>query len=154
MFMSIYKRRPWKLIKSLLIVPLPPVAVGFILLWALQYFPFTWFFAITVGVPVVIFISMLYGAIWGENIRFEITSDGQCNYYKNNKLKKSYNLKTCDMGYHHGKDANGGTDRLSLRITDEKGKTDILECEPIGEKQFSKMFEEMKNYSEVEVERL
>lgn len=153
-FMKVYKRTKWKLVKSLMIVPLPPVAVGIVLLWALQWFPYIWFFAITVGLPIIIFFCMLYGAIWGTNIRFEIDNEGKCNYYQNNKLKKSYNLKDCDTGYHHVKDANGGTERLSLRITSENGQTDILDCEPIGEKQFRQMFEEMQNFSEVEIEKL
>lgn len=152
--MRVYKRTKWKLIKSLIIAPLPPVAVGLVLLWALQWFPYTWFFVITVGLPIIIFICMLHSAIWGENIRFEITDEGKCNYYKNNKFKKSYDLKVCDMGYHHVKDANGGTDRLSLRITDENGQTDILDCEPIGAKQFEQMFKEMQSFSEVELEKL
>ena len=152
--MRVYKRTRWELVKSLMIAPLPPVAVGLVLLWALQWFSYTWFFAITVGLPIIIFFSMLYDAIWSRNIRFEITDAGQCNYYKNNKLKKSYNLKACDMGYHHVKDANGGTDRLSLRITDENGQTDILDCEPIGAKQFEQMFKEMQGFSEVELEKL
>ena len=152
--MSIYKRKPWKLIKSLLIAPLPPVAVGLILLWALQYFPYTWMFILCIALPAVIFLALIYKAIWGENIRFEITENGQCNYYKNNKLKQSFDLVTSDLGYHHVRDANGGTERLSLRITDNTGKVHIIDGEPIGEKQFEKMFKQMQDYSKVEPEVL
>ncbi|MCL2654528.1 MAG: hypothetical protein FWD65_02350 [Coriobacteriia bacterium] len=149
-----YRRTIWQLIKSLLIAPLVTFAVGMLFLWVLQFYNPTWFFVLGVIVIAAIFFGLLYSAIFGENLRFELSDDGTFSYYKGRKLKKSYDLTTSDLGYHQVKSANGATRRLSLRITDKEGRPDIVECEPIGSKQFDEMFKEMQKYSKVEPERL
>ena len=153
--MVTYKRTAFNLLKSLLIALIAPPAVGMVLLWLLQYFPYEWLFVVSIIVVAAFFLFLLYTAFFGENIRFEITDDGKLNYYQMSKLKESFNLVTSDFGYRHVQDANGGTDSLRLRITDsESGETKIVSCEPIGKRQFSEMFEKMKSFCAVEPERL
>jgi len=150
-----YKRTAFNLIKSLLIAPLPPAAVGLILLWLLQFFDKLWLFVAMVIAVIAIFVFMLYNAIFSDNIRFEITDDGMLNYYQMGKLKKSFDLSVSDCGYRLVQDANGGTDSLRLRITNaESGSTEIIHCEPLGRRQFSEMFEKLQSFSTVEPEHL
>ena len=152
--MSTYKRNPRKLIKSLLMAFLSPVAVGVVMLILLLFFDTLWFFVLAVALVCGTFLFMVYSAIWSENIRFEITSNGILCYYCGKKLIQRFDLKDCSMGYHHLKDANGGTENLRLRITDKDGKNEIIDCEPIGEREFYVMFEEMQSYSKIAPERL
>lgn len=148
--MTVYKRPIWKFFTSLLLAPLAPAAVAFIIMWLLQYFPYTWLYYLMYILPAIIFLLMLYNTFWGDNIRFEVTDTGQLEYYKRGKLRKSFNLKTADIGYHHVKDSNGGTHSLRMRITDAEGKTEILDCEALGSRKFHKMFEQAQSFCEGE----
>ena len=147
--MSTYKRSTWIMIKALMIAPFIPFGVGMVLLWVIHWFEFDWLFYPACVITLLSFIFMVYNAIWGSNIRFEITEDGKCNYYKKNKLRKSYDLTVCELSYF-----DGGTEDLRLLITDESGEEETLECAPIGKKQFDVMYKQMKSFSKVEPERL
>ena len=141
--MTMYKRTIMKLIQSILLLPLAPAAIFFVMLWAMQMFDYTWFFVLTIAAPVLVLLFGLYNIIWGDNIKFEISDSGQCDYFCGGKLKESFDLKVCEIGYHRVKDANGGLHSLRLRITKD-GKTSVLDCEPLGNKQFERMFDQME----------
>ena len=151
---TIYKRTVWYLIKSILLAPLAPVAVFFVLLWLMQFFPNIGMYIATITLPILIFVFTIYNAVWNDNIRFEITEDGRCDYYQKNKLRQSYDLTVCDFGYFKLQDANGGIHRLSLRITGQNGESTKLECEPLGKRQFEAMFKQMQSFSTVQPEKL
>jgi len=152
--MSTYKRIPRKLIKSLLMALFAPVAVSVAMLILLLFFDTLWFFVLAVVLVCGTFLFMIHSAIWGENVRFEITSEGTLYYYCGKNLVRQFDLIDCSVGYHHLKNANGGTESLRLRITDKDGNNEIIDCEPIGERKFYIMFEEMQSFSNVAPERL
>jgi len=151
---TIYKRTTWHFIKSILLAPLAPIAVGLVLLWLMQFFSNIAMYIVTIAVPIIIFAFMIYNAIWGDNIRFEITAEGRCDYYQNNKLRHSHDLTVCELSYFKVQDANGGVQTLRLRITDQEGTTTKLECEPIGKRQFEAMFRQMQSFSTFVPEKL
>ena len=151
--MKTYKRIPRKLIKSLLAAPCAAFGVGAVMLFLLQFFDTTWFFYLSIVLTLSIFVFLIYNAFVSENIRFEITDSGQLNHYRGRKLLNSYDLRVYDCGYHHVM-AGGTTDRLVMRLTGPDGKNEIIDCEPVGERQFHEMFELIQGYSEVEPERL
>lgn len=148
--MTVYKRTVWKFVTALLVVPLAPLVAWVIIMWLLQYFPYVWLYYAMFVLPAAIFVFALYNAVWGNNIRFVITQNGQMEYYKHNKLQKAYNLATVTLGYSGLKDKRGNYLSQTLRITDASGKTDEIECEPLGAVQFQKMFTQIQSFCEAE----
>lgn len=66
----------------------------------------------------------------------------------------TFDLTQCTVGYHHVKDANGGTNSLRLRVTNASGETKVLDCEPLGGRQFETMFAQMEAFNKEAPERL
>ena len=152
--MTVYKRSLWKLFTSLILAPLAPLAVFFIIMWLLQFFPYEWLYYTMYILPIVIFLLILYMTIWSDNIRFIITKDKMLEYYKRGKLVQTFDLATTSIGYHHVQYTSGGTQKLSLKLIDSHGATTILDCEPLGSSQFHRMFEEMERCCKVEPQHL
>ncbi len=152
--MTVYQRSKAKFIKSLIIIPLPPFAVGMVLLFIGQYFPQTWFMILTVLIVLGVLAVMLHQTLISDNVRFEISDTGEMNCYEGNKLKHTFDLKNCESGYHHRQYTSGGTQSLRLRITEQNGKMTVLDCEPLGSAKFYEMFEFIQSFSSVEPERL
>lgn len=152
--MTVYKRSTLKMIKSILIAPLPSIAVGFVMMFLLQYFPFTWLYVLMIAAVVLIFAWMLYNAIIGENISFELSPDGTLNCLKGKKNMGSFDLNQCALRYHHVKYTNGGTQKLFLYIEKPDGNEESFDCEPLGESKFLEMYQQMQRFGQAEPERL
>ena len=100
-----------------------------------------------IGVTVLFFLSFLYSAIFGDNIRFEIEPNlSEMRYIKKGKLKKVYNLEKCAVGYSIRK-RGMSVEYIRLKIQDEDGAEEIIDCEPLGETQFMAMVELMESTS-------
>ena len=105
------------------------------------------------GIPALIFLALLYMAIFSENIHFELEDDGILRYYKRSKLKNTYNLETCLVGYHSKSD--GTSTDIAMHIHDMLNDTEeIIDCSPIGEKQFQNMYARLKGHTKEEPEVL
>ena len=152
--MCTYRRSVWKLFLSILLLPLAPFAVCMVFLFFLQFFPFTWLFVVMIIVTAGILLYGLYNIIWGDRISFTISETGQCQYFQGGKEKHTFALSSCDIGYHRVKDMNGGLYSLKIRITDSAGTTTVLDCEPLGNRQFDKMFSQMQEFNRSEPDRL
>ena len=105
------------------------------------------------GIPTLVFLMLLYLAIFSENIHFELDDEGTLRYYKRGKLKNTYNLESCLVGYHSKSD--GTSTDISLHIHDMRNSLEeIIDCSPIGERQFQDMYAKLKGFTKEEPEVL
>ena len=145
--MQVYKRSLWVMLKGLLMAPCTAVLVFFVLNM------FVGNSLILYGVPVLVFIVLIYMALFSENIRFELDGDGTMRYFKKGKLKKTYKLEEYLLGYHSKSDGTGHD--ISLRILHvESGEEESIDCSPIGARRFSDMYSSLKAHTNEEPEVL
>jgi hypothetical protein len=107
------------------------------------------------GVPLLVFVILIYSALFGENIRFEVDG-GELRYYKRGKLKNSFQLAGCRVGYRR-KSETGllASHDISLQIIQtENGEETFIDCSPIGPRQFERMYALMKSKTPEEPEVL
>lgn len=133
--MQVYKRTLWMLLKGLLLAPFAAAAA---------YFIGSIFIANTtllLALAALIFVALVYLAIFSENIRFEL-EDGTLRYYQRGKLRHEFDLDSCAAGYRR-KSERGllGSHDITLEIADlATGQETFLDCSPLGLGGFERMF--------------
>lgn len=101
---------------------------------------------LSITVALIAYIIMMYIVIFSENIKFIVDDDKKTlQYFKNGKLEKEYNLVGAKLGYNITTKRSQGATRIDLEIND-----DIINCEPLGQMQFNRMYEHLENLAEVE----
>ena len=135
--MQVYKRSIFGMLKGIIFAPCTA---------ALIYFGLNFFMddpKIIYGVPSLIFIALIYMAIFSENIRFELDSDGTMRYFKKGKLKHTYILEKCRVSYHSKSDGTGRDITLHI-VHIESGLDDSIDCSPLGSRKFNDMYARLK----------
>jgi len=134
--MQVYKRSIFGMLKGIVIAPCTA---------ALIYFALNFFLddvRIIYGASALIFISLVYIAIFSENIRFEL-EDSTLRYFKKGKLRHTYPLEECRVSYHSKSDGTGSD--ITLYITHTASETqNIIDCSPLGSRKFNDMYAKMK----------
>ncbi|EFS29143.2 MULTISPECIES: hypothetical protein [Fusobacterium] len=134
--MTTYKRKITNLIVGLLSAP----AAAFFLLAILRYFLSPLIMLIISGIA---FILILYLTIFSDNIKFVIDEEDKTMiYYENGKVVKEYDLKNASLSYNM---KFGHSAVIDLIINGEK-----IDCEPLGERQFEKMYHQLEKLVGVE----
>ena len=145
--MQVYKRSLWVMFKGLLMAPCSAVLVFCILNMFVEneY--------ILYGVPVLIFLVLLNMALFSENIRFEVDPDGTMRYYQKGKLKNTYKMEECLVGFHSKSDSTSADITLHI-LHVESGEEEDIDCSPIGPRRFADMYENLKALTKEEPEVL
>jgi len=151
--MKIYKRTFMKLIGGIISAPITTVMLFAFGLFLLQFFDYAWLFYTSIVVSILVGVFILYQTIWGDKIRIEITESGKFTYYRRNKIISEYDLAKSQFGYHH-KTTSGSTSKLALNIAQEGKEPASLDCEPLGDIQFYKMYEYMERFSTPEPQKI
>ena len=145
--MLIYKRSLWIMFKGLLMAPCAAVVAFFVLNIFVNNS------LVLLGVPFLIFLTLIYLAVFSENIRFELDSDGTLRYFQKGKLKGSYRLEEYMVGYHSKSD--GTSTDITLHILNaSNGEEERIDCSPIGKRKFSDMYAKLKLHTKEEPEVL
>ena len=97
----------------------------------------------------VICAVILLITIFGENISFTLSENGQLSYYKRGDLRGQYDIPRCHVGYY--RKSRGATDHnISLRILpvgeDEKD-TVYIDASPLGQNRFERMYADLERSS-------
>ena len=111
---------------------------------------------ILIGVPVVACALLLFMALVSENISFEIDSSGRLKYYKMGKLRASFDLRNCSVGYRRQSETSFPPSHdITLNILDMgSGEETSIDCSPLGLGRFEEMYAEIGKYSADETEVL
>ena len=139
--MKVYKQSKWVLFKDIIGAFAGTFVVGLIANI------FTSDMRIIILIACAILLILLYLALFSDNIKFEF-ANGEMAYYKKNKLKDIYALKECGFRY-QVKTSNNGTDGISLYVIKDDEET-FIDCTPLGQRQFYKMFEQIKEETELD----
>lgn len=153
--MQIFKRTKLNFLKNLFYAIGAPVAVCF-LVYIVGGFLTTdmnLLAYIGIGLGAVAFLVLLHSVIFSENIFVEV-DDKELRYYQRGKLKKTYLFATCNFGY-HTVSSSGTTDTIRLKILHlETGDEEVLDLQPLGSRQFYKLFTILENNQAGEPEEL
>lgn len=154
--MQTYKRSTWNLIKGLVLTPFAAVFGVILILFLYQFIDLgAASVYVLYGVPILLFVWMLYSTIFSENIRFELEPTGRCRYYVKGKLKHDWDLTRSQVGYYHKSSSRVGSDHnISFTIQDETGRTEMIDCSPLGPTRFHAMFDEMEKFTKPQPEVL
>ena len=145
--MKVYKRSLWVMVKGLLMAPCAAAIACFFLSMFVENA------LVLMGVPALIFLALIYMAIFSENIRFELEDNGTLRYFQKGKLKKTYKLEEYLFGYH--KKSDSMTSDITMNIMHvESGAEESVDCSPLGASRFASMYEEIKLYMAGEPEVL
>ncbi|MDR1409454.1 MAG: hypothetical protein LBJ12_04140 [Oscillospiraceae bacterium] len=144
--MEVYQRNAWGFIKGL------GLTVGGSAALAVLLYMFTANYWLAVGVGLVVFALLLYITIFKDAIRFEL-ENGMMRYLVRGKEEHRFNLAQCAARYQI-KTNNGSAGSISLYISELKsdgqyGEEIYIDCEPLGETQFMKLFASMEKTSKV-----
>ena len=146
--MVVYRRSLWVMFKGILMAPCSAVLIFFFLSLLNVRNNLLLF-----GIPGLIFLALLNMALFGENIRFELEQDGTLRYYRKGRLRSTFVLENCLLGYSSKSD--GSDHDITLRIFDtESGGEESIDCSPIGRRRFADMYEAMKAFTKEEPEVL
>jgi len=103
------------------------------------------------GVAAAVLLMLLYLAVFSENIRFELEPDGTFRYFQKGKLRNSFRLEDCLVGY--SRKSEGTSHDILLQVVClENGQEETIDCSPIGLRRFEKMFQEIKGHTKEEAE--
>ncbi|MDL2233875.1 hypothetical protein LJC63_09920 [Ruminococcaceae bacterium OttesenSCG-928-L11] len=145
--MTVYKRSLWVMLKGIIGAPFG----GLVVYIALSFFVEDQ--RIVTGISAFICLLILYFSIVSESIRFELDNDGTFRYYKLGRVKHTFQLEDCLVGYHRRSEAGLlGDHNIDLQIVTEDGQETIIDCSPIGLRRFERMYESMKQYTNEEPE--
>jgi len=145
--MQVYKRSLWVMFKGVLMAPCAAVVVFFILNM------FVGNNLILFGVPVVVFFVFMNMALFSENIRFELDPDGTVRYYQKGRLKNTYKMEECVVGYHSRSDGSSHDIKLNI-LNVESGAEESIDCSPLGQRCFANLYENLKMHTNEEPEVL
>jgi hypothetical protein len=100
---------------------------------------------------VFFFSSLLFGAIFRDDIYFELASEGRLDYYKNRELVKKFDIKKCRVGYRRKRDLLSRVffSRDIELIVLEDGSADefVINCGSIGLNQSMELCEQLEELS-------
>ncbi|MDR2528730.1 MAG: hypothetical protein LBD04_06925 [Synergistaceae bacterium] len=140
--MQVYKRSLWVMVKGLIYAP----PSGFVVYIAARFF--TDNDAIAGGLGVLMFLSLAYLSVFSENVYFELEQNGVFRYYKRGKLQSAHDVKKCQVGYRRKSSSSFlSTDDIQLDIQEEGKEKVTIDCSPIGETRFYKLFEKLDEMS-------
>ena len=140
--MSVYRRSLWGMLKGIIGAPLAGVLVFFVLNMFVRD-P-----RIQLGVPVLVMLAILYISIFSENVRFEVDGDGTFRYYKKGKLRETYRMEDCVVGYRRSSD--GGlfaSHDINLQVLTADGRETFIDCSPIGPRRFEQMYQQLRAHT-------
>lgn len=139
--MKVYKRGIISLIWSLILAVFGGAFVGFIIYLFYQNM------YVYIGVPIIITLLMGYGAIFKENIKFELEEE-QLRYFEKKNLVHSLDLSEYYVGY-RTKTSDGSADYIYLNLQNEDSNESMIEidCTPLGTSKFYKMYNDLENYA-------
>jgi len=140
--MQVYKRTQFNLIKGIIIAPVTGVVFHFI---AQMFIPDIIICSL-IGLAAA--GALLYIALFGENIYFELDNDGAFRYYKWGKPEQTFTLGQCRVSYRR-KNESGffGSYDIKLKIRDDKTAETIIDASALGGDQFTEMFAKMEKYA-------
>ena len=143
-FVQVYKRTVYGMIKGLVTAPFSGLVVYIVARWL-----FTDSDLWAGGAAVLTFLALLYIVVFSENVYFELAPNGTFRYYKRGKLQSSHNIPKCAVGYRRESTTGFmGTDDITLWIQEE-GKEEVdIDCSPLGASRFDKMFGELETFSQ------
>lgn len=138
-FITVYKRPIFQLIKSIVI------AICFGVAWYFIVPMFTSNVLIVYGGLALATLALLYMAFFSENIRFEIEGS-QLRYYQKGKLRNTFELKDC--GYSYRVKHSSSTDSIDLCLQPADGSDALdIDCASLGDSRFYKMIEHIERYA-------
>jgi hypothetical protein len=144
--MQVYKRAAFTLVKGLILALFAPVAGVIILSFITQNV------LIQIAVAAALLALMVWMVVFGENIRFEVDTNGRLRYYKRGKLKNEFELARCMLGYHRRTQRGVfGNSDIHLQISEtDTGKDYNIDCSPLGASRFNRMYETIDGFSQNE----
>ena len=137
-----FKRTPLNFLKNFIYAVVTPVFVYFLVYIVGGFLTenMSLLHYIGIGLGALAGIFLLYSVVFSENIFVEV-DDKELRYYKRGKLKTSYSFEHCQFGY-YTVSSSGTTDRIELKILHmENGMEERLDLQPLGSRQFHKLFE-------------
>lgn len=142
--MQVYNRSLWVMLKGIVSAP----CAGLIVLFAASFFINDT--RIVYGISIFVCLLILFISVFSENIRLELDKDGELRYYKGGKLRNSYTLEHCAVGYYRESDTGIlASHDIKLHILDiASGEEWDIDCSPLGLLNFNNMFAEIKQYTE------
>ena len=102
---------------------------------------------LSIGIALSVIILCI--TIFGENISFTLSPEGELTYYKRGKLVDRYDIPNCQIGYYR-KTTDATDHDISLHILPfNKGEMDTvyIDASPLGLRRFEKMFAELENHA-------
>jgi len=138
----VFKRTVFSMLKGIIGAPF----AGFVVVIVASFFNLgetTLFLLGAAGAVIILYITIV-----GENIRVEVDLR-ELRYYKGSKLKESYVLENIGVGYYSRVERGlMGNENLLLKVRkfDTQDETS-LDCSPLGQKQFYKLFEYLEAHT-------
>lgn len=137
--MTIYKRGIFSMLFALVSIHFAAIIIAVIVSYFLSQL-------LSIIIALIAYIVMMYIVIFSENIKFIVDEDKKTlQYFQNGKLIKEYDLVGARLGYNITTKKNQGATRIDLEIND-----DIINCEPLGQMKFNRMYGQLENLAEVE----
>jgi hypothetical protein len=117
---------------------------------------FTDYRPVMYGVAALGFFVMLYIALIGSNIRFELSSGGRLRYFKGGSERRSFDITKCSVWYNRHSDMSllGGHSLLLRILPDGAGEEVKIDCDALGLDEFMAMFKALDAISLNETEVL
>jgi len=142
--MQIYKRSLlWVLVR---IIPVPLFS-GLIVIIAGGFFIEAK--SVLMGIGAAVGIIAVLIILFGMNIRFTITPEGQFTYYRNGKQKHQFELSCCQAGYQRVT-ANAVFHRITLQILpagENNMESVYINASSLGRSRFDRMFGQIESFS-------
>ena len=141
--MKTYKRALKTMLMGIISAPFSAVVVvivgGF----------FTENISLLIAIGIALCMVILCITIFGENISFTISPEGELAYYKRGKLIERYDIPNCQVGYYR-KTTDATDHDISLRILPH-GKDEMdtvyIDASPLGLRRFERMFAELERHT-------
>lgn len=148
--MQVYRRSPWLMLKGIISAP----CAGLLVFFAAGFFIND--IRIVYGISVLVCLLVLFISVFSENIRLELDKNGELRYYKGGRLRGSYALEHCVVGYHRESDTGLlASHDIKLHILDVTSGEELdVDCSPLGLLRFEEMFTEIKQHTKDEPEIL
>lgn len=144
--MQTFKRGPISLISSLVVA----IVTGAVLYFVIGIFTDNpWIY---MGISGAIFLLLLHGAFFSENIRFEVEGS-EFRYYQKGKLKDTVELTKAMIGYDI-KTTNGSADYIYLLMNVDNVEQKSIDATSIGLTKFYKMYDVLKQYAKEKGDKL
>ena len=148
--MKVFGRSAWEMIKGVIYAPCSALVLVIIAGF------FTDSQTVIYGAGAAGFFALLYIALIGSNIRFELSSGGRLRYFKGGSERQSFDITKCRVGYARESDMSlFGSHSLTLKILPDGSDDEVrIDCDALGLDGFLEMFKLLDEISLNETEVL